>query len=221
MVRELAGVDLEAANAIIQHQERLDGSGYPNGSKADAIGLPGRILAAADVSASVMARFGDHRRLSTLLRLNSKKYDPKVVSLLHDALVSDVPPTIEFGHDAFAKVLAGFAAVLDGWTRLRSVAELAQSVPGEFLSERMFNLRAVVLQFGFDPDSLDMLLKLAGEDATIAAELTAVTDELRFQLADLGREFDRRSPDWQSTVDQQILTELSDWRRQLHDSIDG
>lgn len=221
MVRDLAGVDSEAAGAIIEHHERLDGSGYPQGKKADAIGLPGRILAAAEVSASIMARFGDHRRLSTLLRLSNEKYDPKVASLLHDALIADAPPTIELGHDTFAKNLAGFAAVLDAWTRLRSVATLAQSVPGEFLSERMLNLRAVVLRFGFDPDGLDMLVKLAEEDATIAAELTAVAAELQFQLADLGREFDRRSPDWQKSVDQQTLTALSEWRRQLQDSIDG
>ena len=34
---------------VLQHHERLDGSGYPNGLKGDAI-LPGaRILAVADV----------------------------------------------------------------------------------------------------------------------------------------------------------------------------
>jgi DNA-binding CsgD family transcriptional regulator len=31
------------------HHERLDGSGYPNGLRADAISLPARILGAADV----------------------------------------------------------------------------------------------------------------------------------------------------------------------------
>lgn len=40
---------LEPLGAIaIQHHERLDGSGYPNGLTGDAISFPGRILAAAD-----------------------------------------------------------------------------------------------------------------------------------------------------------------------------
>lgn len=34
---------------ILQHHERLDGSGYPNGLKGDEISLEGRILAVADV----------------------------------------------------------------------------------------------------------------------------------------------------------------------------
>ena len=34
---------------ILQHHERLDGSGYPHGLKGDAISLEARILAVADV----------------------------------------------------------------------------------------------------------------------------------------------------------------------------
>ena len=37
------------ADYILQHQERLDGSGYPSGLKGDTILLPSRILAVADV----------------------------------------------------------------------------------------------------------------------------------------------------------------------------
>jgi HD-GYP domain-containing protein (c-di-GMP phosphodiesterase class II) len=38
---------------ILQHHERLDGSGYPNGLKGDAIILEARILAVADVIESM------------------------------------------------------------------------------------------------------------------------------------------------------------------------
>jgi HD-GYP domain-containing protein (c-di-GMP phosphodiesterase class II) len=37
------------ADIVLQHHERLDGSGYPNGLKADAMLLESRILAVADV----------------------------------------------------------------------------------------------------------------------------------------------------------------------------
>lgn len=37
------------ANTILQHHERLDGSGYPNGCKADEICIEAKILAVADV----------------------------------------------------------------------------------------------------------------------------------------------------------------------------
>lgn len=38
----------ESLEAILQHHERLDGSGYPHGLKDKQIGVPGRILALAD-----------------------------------------------------------------------------------------------------------------------------------------------------------------------------
>ena len=37
------------ATIILQHHERLDGSGYPNGTKAEQILMESRILAVADV----------------------------------------------------------------------------------------------------------------------------------------------------------------------------
>lgn len=222
MVRELPGVDSEVASTIIQHQERLDGSGYPHGKRDDAIGLPGRILAIADVSASIMARFSDHRRLSTLLRLNNKKYDPKVVGLLHDAIIQETTPAAQLECDTRIMTrLAGFASFLDGWSQLHAVTKIAREVPCEFISERMFNLRMIMRQVGFDPDSLDMLLKLAKEDATIATEMTVLVDELQFQLTDLGREFDRRALDWPGTINPLVAVALSDWRKQLQDCLKG
>jgi hypothetical protein len=214
IVRDLAGLDPEIARAVLQHQERLDGSGYPYGKKDKEIGMAGRILAAADVSETIMARFGDHRRLTTLLRLNQRKYDRNVLGLLHEA-VGPEAEAVPFERETQSRHLTGFAAILEGWSRLRAETGIARSAAGPFLSERMFNLRTVVIQFGFDPDSLEMLLGLAEEDASIAAELTAVIDELQFQLADLGREYDRRAPAWKDGLDPIVGVALDDWRQQL------
>ena len=221
MVHELPDVDSEVAGTIIQHQERLDGSGYPYGKRDDAIGLPGRILAAADVSASIMARFSDHHRLSTLLRLNNKKYDPKVVGVLHDSIAQETIPAGQVECDAIIMArLASFASFLDGWTQLQAVTEIAREASCEFIAERMYNLRMIVRQVGFDPDSLDMLLQLAKEDVVIATELTVLVDELQFQLAELGREFDRHSSDWSNTINPLVAVALTDWRRQLQDCLE-
>jgi PAS domain S-box-containing protein len=43
------------AQIILQHHERLDGSGYPKGLKGDAILLEAKILAVADVAESMMS----------------------------------------------------------------------------------------------------------------------------------------------------------------------
>ena len=221
IVRELPGINPDIPKAVIQHQERLDGSGYPFGIKGDAIGQAGRILAAADVSASIMMKFHDHRRLSTLLRLNSKKYDRKVVDLLHAAFIASEPSSAKFEGDVVKQRFSGLAQLLEGWSVLRADATMSETAPITFLTERMYNMRTVVLAFGFDPDSLEMPLQLAAEDATIATELAAVVDELQFQLADIGREIDRRESDWKDSLNPLATIALTDWKQQLVKCVGG
>ena len=217
IVRDIQSLDPEVARAVIQHQERLDGSGYPNGNKGESIGIAGRILAAADISASIMARFKDHRRLSTLLRLNGTKYDRKIVDLLLEATIFKTPGSAQYVEEASRKCLANFAQLINGWSHLRSNTVTAATAPVAFLTERMYSIRTVVVASGFDPDSLDTALQLASEDSTIATELTAVIDELKFQLADLEREIDRRAPVWSNIIDPITSVAFSDWRQQLYD----
>jgi len=219
MVCDLPGMPAEAASAILQHQERLDGSGYPYGRKEDALGLPGRMLAAADLAASIVARFKNRHRLSTLLRLNRNRYDAKATNLLHEATRHDAPESGHLEHEAVMKRLSGFVAILDGWGQLRAAREIGPNILGDFLPTRMFNLRSLVVQFGFDPYNLATPLQLAAEDPAIAAELNAVLDELQFQLADLGREFDRRTATLMTTLDPLAASALTDWRRQLQECI--
>ena len=47
---------LQVADIILQHHERLDGSGYPRGLKGDEIMLEARILACADVVEAMSSR---------------------------------------------------------------------------------------------------------------------------------------------------------------------
>ena len=217
IVRDVPDLNSEVEKAIIQHQERLDGSGYPFGIKSDEITVAGRILAAADVSASIMMRFSDHHRLSTLLRLNSTKYDRKMVDLLHEIMVPEVAHFAVFQGERLKKRLLAFTQLINTWSRLRANNDTAQIGPVIYLTDRMYNLRTAVLACGFDPDSLDMPLALAEEDPIIATELAAVVDELQFQLADLERETDRRLPGWLGELDSVATIALNEWRQQLRD----
>jgi len=45
----------EIADIVLQHHERLDGSGYPNGLRGDEISLEARITAVADVMEAMMS----------------------------------------------------------------------------------------------------------------------------------------------------------------------
>ncbi len=73
------------ANSVAQHHERLDGSGYPAHLKGDAIGVPGRVLAVADVVESMASHrpyrpaLGTDRALEEIERGRGTLYDPDAV----------------------------------------------------------------------------------------------------------------------------------------------
>jgi HD-GYP domain-containing protein (c-di-GMP phosphodiesterase class II) len=73
------------AQVALQHHERLDGSGYPQGLKADQIVLEARILAVADVVEAMAAHRpyrpsrGIEDALDEVIRHRGIKYDAAAV----------------------------------------------------------------------------------------------------------------------------------------------
>lgn len=73
------------AQSILQHHERLDGSGYPNGLKGEAISIEGRILAVADVVDAMQSHrpyrpaLGLDAALAEIEAGKGRLYDPAVV----------------------------------------------------------------------------------------------------------------------------------------------
>jgi PAS domain S-box-containing protein len=83
----LKGIDFPWPIALMvqQHHERLDGSGYPQGLKGDAILLEARILSVADVVEAISAHrpyrpgLGIEAALEEITKNRSKFFDPQVV----------------------------------------------------------------------------------------------------------------------------------------------
>lgn len=83
----IKGVDFPwpIAKAVLQHHERLDGSGYPNALRGDQIVLEAKILAVADVVEAMMshrpyrAGLGLERALVEITEGRGRIYDPAAV----------------------------------------------------------------------------------------------------------------------------------------------
>lgn len=73
------------ADIILQHHERLDGSGYPRGLAGDGIMLEARIIAVADVVDAIASHrpyrpaMGIERALEEISRHRGTRFDPHVV----------------------------------------------------------------------------------------------------------------------------------------------
>lgn len=90
VMRETQNADI--AKIVLDHHERLDGSGYPKGLKGDEISIEARIMAVADsfdamtsnrpykASISIEAAFEDLQKYTGIL------YDPVVIDVLGEIL---------------------------------------------------------------------------------------------------------------------------------------
>lgn len=73
------------ADAVLQHHERLDGSGYPDGLSGDEILLEGQILAVADVVEAVCSHrpyrpaFGIEAALDVIQNGRGTQFSPEIV----------------------------------------------------------------------------------------------------------------------------------------------
>ena len=220
IVREVAGIDPAVSTAILQHHERQDGSGYPYGLHGDRIGTLARIVSVADVCASIFARFGSNERLSTLMRLNAKKYDPELLSLVYEGFGRMTNCTVAANNVELPR-LEAVSQLFETWGEFRAVLGLlatdSSSPPGEleFIFDRMANLRSMLFQFGFDPGSLELLVEIAMADPEIANELAAVLDELDWQFIDLEREICRRRESIRVALNEDENQHLDSWTKEL------
>ncbi|RKX70820.1 hypothetical protein DRP53_03720 [candidate division WOR-3 bacterium] len=105
----LKGIDFPwpVAEIVLQHHERLDGSGYPQGLKGDRIMLEARILAVADVFEAMTSHRPYRPALTTeaaideLRRNRGILYDPKVVDVCIAIVLRGIdnqPDTVNLSH---------------------------------------------------------------------------------------------------------------------------
>ncbi len=192
IAREMIPGVAEVATAVMQHHEKLDGSGYPLRLRGEAISPLAQIVSIADACAATMARIRGSMRLSTLLSLNRQKFDPRLVKLLQRGLSHEDDTSTQADTVDAAQIEAA-ARLLRRWSEFS--AKLSGKPPAElaFLFERMGDLRIMLVQFGLNTEDPQSLQSLA-IDQEIGKELAAAFDEVRWQITDLQRETVTRRP---------------------------
>jgi HD-GYP domain-containing protein (c-di-GMP phosphodiesterase class II) len=200
LLMRLPAPDLEAAAAVLEHHERLDGWGYPASVGGEALGLGGRILAVAEVAAQALDDPAPATSTSVALKLIPAEFDRRVVeALLGDGAAvrgeagsAEAPP--------FEQTLDQFRAIcnaVQGYeTRRCGLVNKLEDAPTVFrlARDRYERIVAAFASTGLDvrdPDAL--IVRLAGDlPADLRLELALVVREVDRRFAELRRQLKLR-----------------------------
>jgi HD-GYP domain-containing protein (c-di-GMP phosphodiesterase class II) len=110
LLTELGGFDESVTRLVLDHHERLDGSGYPRGVTGNELDLPTRILAVCDVYDALVSdrvyrrAWSQEAALELLQREAGTAFDGRCVDALERVVVGVRTPV-----DAPAGLAARFA----------------------------------------------------------------------------------------------------------------
>lgn len=200
--------------AVSEHQEYLDGSGYPRNLSGDAISTLGRVVCLAQVVAAMFApgRSAPEMQLSVLLRLNAHRYDTemaaRVLTMVQPQL--DVLSAAVVLLDDPVALLGDIDAILAQLPlELGADAALtpARSQGMALVADHGGKLRRALAGVGAVPDQLAQLGD-AVNDESVRTELTLLAREASWQLRTLGREARRR---WRNAPDEAYPAPMQQW----------
>ncbi len=182
----------EVVQAVREHHECLDGSGYPRQLSGSDISPLARIVSIAQVVAAMFStdRPGAELRLSVLLRMNTHRFDAtlamQIIHLLQpkdDLLLIEVERT-----EQPLKLLGQINALLDQWpVDLLKVEPIFQVRQDHLvkLGDQLADIRRGLAKVGAAPDQLAQLGGALDDD--ILVEIALVTREAAWQLRTLAR----------------------------------
>ena len=218
LVDRFAEFPKEIVRAIVEHHERLDGSGYPRGLAGEAISPLGRVLALAEV---VTAMFDGERRLpeqrvSLLLRINPRRYDPAHVAAVHRLLGTAPAPSEGDAEGIDADTLVArmlrLTEVLALWRASSPAigcgldAERAALVAS--VDAQNATLQRMLYDAGVTNEQLTRIAGEIGTDPALRIELWAIAEELLWQLHAAANQLKRR---WGGPAGAAQPVELGAW----------
>jgi len=204
MIRDARVYPRAVEVAVLEHHERMDGTGYPRGIAGKEISAMGQILLLAEVVTAFYEKPTDMpgQQLSLVLRLNHRKFPAALVShllpLLQEEQERDAAQAPLAGEhiEAMAQALVdAFGQWEHAKTTMPGVAALlAQNGPVGFVDARLRALLKALTEAGTHPDHQALLIEQLQGDAAGLAEVAFVVREALWQLESIVNGCQRRWP---------------------------
>ena len=208
MVRDAQVYPRTVEVAVLEHHERMDGTGYPRSLLGANISPLGQILLLAEVVTAFYDKYPDTpgQQLALVLRLNYRKFPANlcthVLALLHDTDRSQNADMSALGADA-PRYIEALGQALALWESAKqSVAEpaLGQALAQGgnnllgFIDIRLRALSRVLAEAGAHPEQQSVELAQLQGDETGMAEIAVVGREALWQLQCIINSSQRRWP---------------------------
>lgn len=211
LFKPLADYHPAITQPILEHHERMDGSGYPRGIKGEAIGKLGKIAAVAETVTSILTKDStDH--LEVVLRLLNKKLDPTVIGALTKDLgrlpksaskAAQEPPAELFAPDMV------LIQLLENWDALSDSLNAIKPDLFPSLFARMKEIKKWAYQAGVftEGDMRELLMS----DPETRYEMHSMIREILYQLNYALRETERLGKQTDGVIPPEATEALRQW----------
>jgi hypothetical protein len=182
------------STAVLEHHERIDGSGYPKGLTQAKLGGLGQLLAVAEIAATLIALGSDYAsrdRLSVILRMNEDKLNREHCN----RLLSMFPPcavaaTTCASSDVALELVLNLSVALLRWD---TISKRSPASPlAKLLDLRLTQLRRSLADVGIDLEYWSTFHDSNDLDGRSLGEIEVAVREAIWQLHALASEAYRR-----------------------------
>lgn len=192
------------SNAVLQHHEHLDGSGYPAGISGQRISPLAQILGVAEVTGGV----ADPHRLEIVLKLNMHRLNTTFIGHALELLKPNQEISVsDLSIAEIGERLSQLARAFEAWSE---ICRTRDAPIFKLANQRILELRHSLFDAGFNPLELDWLTSGIENDPGEIRDVQTIVNESFWQIRNLERELNRLWPDFEKADDADKQT-LKDW----------
>jgi len=186
------------SRAVLEHHERMDGSGYPYGKKGSQISSAGRILSFIDFAVASSQKLG-MRHMFTIVKTHPSAFEREIVRVLAKIVRhvdDDLQPSIpRIEISVLRNLMTNISASLYSTPLKTSLPPSALSPQQkkmlDLLQRTVRNLTLMVNRIGFDIRDVDSCVDRLEADPALQTELEILLHEIHFRLSGLILELHR------------------------------
>lgn len=200
------------SNPVLEHHERMDGSGYPKDLKASELTKTGRIVALSELAVGVTQK-ASYGYLETVIKSQPMKFDSDAIKAL-SRLLRQINDDDDSRADLadFHQLQMRFGIISEILAFRDTAADELKQAPkaiADLWATRLFALRFSLYSAGINPDNPGESLALFEGDAAALNEAESLLRETLYQIANLINETRRRWRDLEVTFEFPLI--LKEW----------